>query len=171
MCRDGGPAPTLALWSSSGQLFVWATGFVCRDGGPAPTLVCVASGVQGLCVGTVVLLRPLPMWSSSGQQGLRVGTVVLLDPCSCGVWDTGFACRDGGPTPAVSWFRAQSHQLRLFLIFYKFTHVLLQTFLSHYQMGILSQELVSIYAHFSFLALVGCTFRLQGQLVKGWAPH
>jgi len=113
----------------------------------------------------------LPMWSSSGQQGLCVGTVVLLDPCSCGIWDTGFACRDGGPTPTVSWFRAQSHQLRLFLIFYKFTHVLLQTFLSHYQMGILSQELVSIYAHFSFLALVGCTFRLQGQLVKGWAPH
>src|SRR6267154_513907 len=146
---------------------------------------------MGWCVGTVVLLPPLPcglrlgnsssgqlfVWatlrlgrSSSGQQGLHVGTVVLLDPCSCGVWDTGFVCWDGGPTPAVSWFRAQSHQLRLFLIFYKFTHVLLQTFLSHYQMGILSQELVSIYAHFSFLALVGCTFRLQGQLVKGWAP-
>ena len=152
MCRDGGPAPTLALhifcfvrewagvsgrWSCSHPcpvVFVWAT---LRLG----NRVCVSG-----------------RWSCS-------------DPCLCGVWGTGFACRDGGPTPAVSWFRAQSHQLRLFLIFYKFTHVLLQTFLSHYQMGILSQELVSIYAHFSFLALVGCTFRLQGQLVKGWAPH
>src|SRR6267154_1909827 len=82
VCRDGGPAPTLAH-----VVFIWATGFVCRDGGPAPTLVCVASGVQGLRVGMVVLLRPLFVW----RLGCRVcvlGRWSCSDPCLCGVWGT-----------------------------------------------------------------------------------
>src|SRR6267154_3782346 len=36
----------------------------------------------------VVLLRPLPMWSSSGQQGLCVRMVVLLRPLF--VWHLGY---------------------------------------------------------------------------------